>query len=421
LTELEIPAFSKDLNGYALYWPSIDITMKCERVSDDAKGELVVIHDNGIGTKELLRTSVNLMSLPTMDKIATRLLKNSKDIDWQAALQYCTKLVVSALREGGIQENINQEPKIMRIPLLIDPIIPLNMPTTIFSAGGKGKSTIADYFAILVQFGICADGNLPFVPMQANVLYLDWEADADTHRRYITAIKRGLHIDNDEPILYRQMSNPLINSVEYVRSQVAQFDIGFIIIDSVMAATATSGHGQSESTIASEFYNCLNSFRCTSLSIDHITKSDMSSNQATAPFGSVSKFNRSRAQYELKSDEDDSDHKEYALVSKKFNPGRSRKPIGMAVDFYNDSDDTLQSIRFSACDIGSNNDLAERVLTKRQRIINILQSEGTAAIKDIAEMLNEPDNTKSIGVILAKDKKTFVKIGTGKYGLLENF
>jgi len=43
-----------------------------------------------------------------------------------------------------------------------------------------------------------------------------------------------------------------------------------------------------------------------------------------APYGSVVKYNRSRSQFELNlpEEEEDSDHKEYALVHKKFQPGQ---------------------------------------------------------------------------------------------------
>ena len=289
-----------------------------------------------------------------------------------------------------------------------------------FAAGGKGKSIIADYFAVLVQHGVASPGNLPFVPLgAANVLILDWEGDVETHRRYITAIKRGLNITDYSFIAYRRLDNPLAQVIESIRVEVAARQIELVIIDSQMAATATGSRSMSEAQQASEYYNLIRSLHCSTLTIDHITKASMSNTDGTeTPYGSVVKYNRSRSQFELRlpDDEEDKDDKEYALIHRKFNLGRKQKPIGIACNFTNEGD-TLIKIEYGAIDLSKSLSLL-RVLPRRTRLIQALKEAGKASIKELAEAVGEPENYEKVAVQLANDKKTFVRLSDGIYGLL---
>jgi len=388
------PEFSKDLSGYNLYWEDSGVTVRMERVSDDGKGEMVVTQINGGSTTEFLRTGINLLSSSTMSQVGKRLERNL-EIDWDTILTYVTRLVVADLRDGGLSENINQEPESMRVEYLLAPILPLNEPTTVYTAGGKGKSILADYIAVLVQCGVAALGNLPFAPTQANVLYLDWEADAETHRRYITAIKRGLGLNDDNRIEYRRLEHPLSQVIKNVYPVIAQNGIGLVIIDSQMAATASGTRGLTEAQVASEYYNLIRSFGCTTLTIDHITKVDMRSDSGSeAPYGSVVKYNRSRSQFELRlpDDEDNSDHKEFALVHRKFNLGRKQPPLGIAVDFTN-NDDELIRINFSRCDVTNNPRLVKTLPAWEQVRNAIFDGGGQLTIKEITEFTGLQSNT----------------------------
>jgi len=410
------PKVTPTYNGYTFNWDTLNLIVKIEHLTDDASAIIKVI-DRG---NTLHVANINLLVTNSLTILANRLRKHKK-LDWDAALSRISSYCTDKLGEIGLEENINAEPVTMKVEYLLDPIIPMNEPTTIYTAGGKGKSILADYFAVLIQFGIVSDGNLPFIPRQNNVLYLDWEADAETHRRYITAIKRGLKIKNTEEIKYIKFDRPLSKVIDAVRVIIKKYNIGLTIIDSQMAATASGTQGLTEAQVASEYYNNIHSLKCTTLTIDHITKQGMlSSNGIEAPYGSVVKYNRSRSQFELRlpDEEDDLDHKEFALLHRKFNLGRKQKPLGIAADFTNNDNELLQ-ITFNACDLISSTTLS-RVLPRVARMVNAIKElGGQASIKEIAEAIGEPENIDKISIQLANTKKIFIKISDGVYGLLQ--
>jgi hypothetical protein len=416
---LPLPLITAAQDSYTFTWNSIGLVVKIDRLTDDCEG-IIRVTDKG---KSLYVSKINLLATRSLTELANRLNKN-KRLSWDTILSQIAIHCIDKLSSIGNLVNINEEPLTMQTEYLLDPILPLGQPTTMFSAGGKGKSTFCDYIAVLVQFGICSQGNLPFIPRQCNVLYLDWESDAETHKRFITAIKKGLGITDNTRIHYLSMEHPLAQVANSVRDYIRQYDIGFLIIDSQMAATASGTRGLTEAQIAGEYYNILRSFGITSLTIDHVTKQSMNGEgNNAAPYGSVVKYNRSRSQFELNlpEEEEDSDHKEYALVHKKFNLGRRLKPLGIAVDFENENNQ-LVSITFSSLDIKQNLILSKNVQSMPQRLIDALNSIGHGTAAELAEKIGEPLKMEIVATTLSRGSTgknpRFIHLKDGGYGLL---
>jgi hypothetical protein len=201
-------------------------------------------------------------------------------------------------------------------------------------------------------------------------LYLDWESSALDNNRRVWAIKRGLGIDNDETILYRFCSQPLVNDIYAIKKTVVENNINIVIVDSQMAA---SGYGPDASQLSSQFYNALRSLRCTTLTIDHVSKEDWKglNTNSVGPYGSVVKYNRSRSQFELTKTQTAGEHFiELALTHKKHNEGMLLKPLGIRINFNNDDDGHLDNVTFNLCDLTTNPEL-EKKATYEQRAINI--------------------------------------------------
>ena len=410
------PTATRTLNGFSFTWPELPLAIYVDRLTNDATG-IISIKDRQGQTKHT--SQIDLMATRSLADLSKRLTKIYK-ADWDTILDFIANHCYSSLRDGGETVNIDIEPATMKIEYLLTPILPIGEPVTLFTAGGKGKSIMADYFAVLVQHGYCSQGGLPFIPRgSANVLILDWESEEETHRRYISAIKRGLGITDYSFIAYRRIANPLSQVIDSIQAEVVAREIEFVILDSQMAATAGGSRSMSEAQQASEYYNLIRSFHCTTLTIDHITKASMSSTDgAEAPYGSIVKFNRSRSQFELRlpDDEEDRDHKEYALIHRKFNLGRKQKPLGIMCDFTNDGD-TLIKIEYKALELEDSQTL-RTVIPRRLRLIAALQRESKLSIKELANAVGEPDNDRKIGSQLANDKNTFKSFGDGIYGLL---
>jgi 5S rRNA maturation endonuclease (ribonuclease M5) len=411
--QAETPDVSKTNRGYKFIWTNLNLEVRIERLNNDAIG-IVKVLDGG----NIIHTSnINLLATRSIAELSNK-LQRLKKADWDRILSYIVNYCTTALEDTGAIENIDTPPASMKVEYLLEPILPKNEPTTIFTAGGKGKSILADYIAVLVQNGLCSDGGLPLLACQTNVLYLDWEADAETHRRYVTAIKRGLNLPESGTIQYLKLDHPLSKVVDRIRTAIEEKEIGLVIIDSQMAATSSGTQGLSEAQIASEYYNDIRSFGCTTLTIDHITKQGMSNEKgAEAPYGSVVKYNRSRSQFELRlPDEDENnDHKEFALVHRKYNLGRKQNPLGIAVDFTN-NDNELVKITFQSCDIKDSPSLS-KVMTIKDRIESLLKREGVKLDSEIADSLGESVDT--VGRTLRRYRdKTFVRLNDGSWGLI---
>jgi 5S rRNA maturation endonuclease (ribonuclease M5) len=399
------PAIEKTNSGYKFTWSDLNLEIRIERLTNDATGIIKVLDSGSV----VHTSNINLLATRSISELSNKLFKRHK-ADWDKILSYIVNYCVTALEDTGTIENIDTPPVTMKVEYLLDPILAKNEPTTIFTAGGRGKSILADYLAVLVQNGLCSSGGLPFIACQANVLYLDWEADPETHRRYITAIKRGLNLKESKTIQYLKLDHPLSKVIDKVKAVIQEKDIGLVIIDSQMAATASGTQGLSEAQIASEYYNNIRSFGCSTLTIDHITKQGMTSEKGSeAPYGSVVKYNRSRSQFELRlPDEDEnSDHKEFALVHRKYNLGRKQDPLGIAVDFVN-NDNELLKITFASCGIKENPSFS-KVIGLKDRIDFLLKNEGLKTEKEIADALGEPENT--VHMVLYRYKgKLFTKV-----------
>ena len=183
-----------------------------------------------------------------------------------------------------------------------------------------------------------------------------------------------------------------------------------------MAATATGTRGLTEAQVASEYYNVLNSFGVTTLTLDHITKQGMNGdNSNEAPYGSVVKYNRSRSQFELKLGDEfiNSDEKKYALVHKKFNLGRKQAPIGICANFVNEGN-KLISVSFSKFDIVDEPTLSKKALPLKELAINELKR-GQLSLAELAERLDCNKDSLSNSV-LGRYKDIFVNLN-GKWGL----
>lgn len=421
-SNLPDPVITALPGGYTFAWNNAGITIKIDRLSDDCEGKITV-YDKG---QSIHVSKINMLAPRTLSEISKKLTALKK-FQWDSALNRVAIYCSEQNNAVGALVDVNESPETMELRYLLDPLFPVGQPVTIFTSGGKGKSTLADYFCVLLQFGICAGGGLPFIPCQANVLILDWESDEQTHKRYITAIKRGLQIEDKTPIRYLALEHPLANVADAVRNYIDQYNIEFIVIDSQMAATANGTRGLTDAQVASEYYNVLRSFKCSTLTLDHVTKQNMSDDtQATSPYGSIVKYNRARSQFELKlpDDEDDSDTKKYVLVHKKFNLGRRLKPIGIQADYENNGNELIK-IAYKSCDIKQSESLSKS-LTRPMQIYAFLTRQTTS--KATAQTIADGTNIsyKDVTSLLSKfssgrcKSPLFVPLQDGHWGAITN-
>lgn len=393
--------------GFINYaWPELRLRAVAERYDDDGYAELSFFLKNDAGEKLLHTTRVNLLATPTMHSLSKRLKENSDDIPWVDVLTYITGKTLEIARRGEPVLRVGKKPETMKVEFQLSPILERNQPTTIYGPGGYAKSYLAVYIASLVQFD--HRGIAGWLPTPGNVLYLDWESSSQDHARRAWAIKQGLGLNTEETFLYRFCHQPLTADFRNTQRLVTENDINLLIIDSQMAA---AGYGPDPSQVSSQFYNALRSLRCTTLTLDHVSKAEwgkMADAHSLGPYGSVVKFNRSRSQFEIKKSQTAGEgFLELALIHRKHNEGKLLKPVGIRIDFHSNPDGELEKVAFKTCDISDNPELS-KVQTLRDRLVFALEG-GSRTVQELAEALDKPDGT--VRTLLNRYRDTFVNLG----------
>lgn len=385
------------------------LRIRAERYDDDGYAELSFFLKNETGENLLLPAKVNLLSIPTMNSVVKRLERNSTEIPWPDILTYVAGKTMEYARRGEPVKDVGKKPETMKVEYQLSPILEKNEPTTIYSPGGYAKSYLAAYIACVVQFNCkgITDSHNCWLPTAGNVLYLDWESSSQDHERRVWAIKQGLGINTEETFSYLFCHQPLVADIYNIQRKIAERKIALLIVDSQMAA---EGYGANPSQVSSQYYNALRSLHCTSLTLDHVSKAEwgkLADADSLGPYGSVVKFNRSRSQFEIKKSQTaGEDFMELALIHRKHNEGRLLKPIGIRIDFHNNTDGELEKVTFKACDISDNPQLS-KVQTLKDRLIGILEG-GSMAVKELAEETGKSET--AVRVELHRHKEVFIKV-----------
>lgn len=143
-------------------------------------------------------------------------------------------------------------------------------PTFLWGSRHPAKSYLATYFAMCVAIG---DDFLTIPTRKSNVLYADWDSDEDAFHDRCLEISRGMGLGAIEDgrlvgvdgLRYRKARGPLHKAVGELAEQIAEEDIGLIIIDSLHAS------GRGKGTLP-KYAEELRNLSCPTLVIHHIDK-----------------------------------------------------------------------------------------------------------------------------------------------------
>ena len=197
---------------------------------------------------------------------------------------------------------ILEDPGVLDVSTLPEPgprretvqnIMPEGKITSFYADGGTGKSFLSNLLAQSVVLGANFLGEFPTV--RGDVLYLDFEDDAEEFTRRSFEIARGLNLDAPPVgLFYRRANQPLAGIFYDVMSYVTQAEISITIVDSFGAACTGESEGSRDSIALMQL---LQQLPCTVLLIDHEPKSR--DGRGSSQFGSVYKRNLSRSQLRL--------------------------------------------------------------------------------------------------------------------------
>lgn len=249
-----------------------------------------------------------------------------QDIDWNGLVEWAAVKTISAFRQGEPPTYINEAPRPTDDGFLVPPIVLGRLPTVWFGDGGVGKSALALAAAVSIQTGEPVLGSQPSTITR--VAILDWEMDAWEHRKRLEGL--CLSLDMAAPkILHIPCRTAIWNDVERLQGILVEYEIGFVVVDSVGMACAGLPLVSDEAAI--RFYTALRQLDIGALCIAHRSKAEDGDQY---PFGSVFWHNQARSTwYVRKAQEPGQNILEVAMHQRKANTGQIEMPVGFRLIF----------------------------------------------------------------------------------------
>ena len=395
----------------AFGWPDLGIAADVTAIREergDIKAEVTFMAENpdgGFG--HLLMRRLSLLTDADRYRVCKSLADTMAHINWAQVMEQVCTLSVRSFRKGAPIVKLRDVQTTAALPYLIDKIVPELSTSIIFGDGEAGKSMFALFTAIAYASGRELPRGLR-PASSGNVLYLDWEADPDEHKRRMTRIADGMGISEPDGIYYRPCTRPIHEEAEALAVQVIQLDIGLVIVDSLAPAC---GGDPSLAADAVRTMNALRQLGATRLAIGHVNRVDRekpAANQTT--FGSIFWRNLTRSMWQLiASDEGGGDDARFALYQRKSNNAkRDRWPIGLRYEFDGDSG----PIRMFADDIDATDGLADGA-SITERIRRALAEGGLKGTEELGDIVDRtPDQVRAI---IAK-MKDVVNLNAGQTG-----
>ena len=386
---------------YKLTWPELHVQVMVDRIKADTdhqvKAEINATSSRPNSPGHLRGGRLILTSPSSKKSMVKSLEEREAEVDWDTVIEQLCTAVLQHYRSGSPAVEITGEVDVQASnKWLVEPLLQVGHPTLLYGQGSAGKSWFAQYVSVLADSGMSAS-KLTVEP--AKVLYLDWETTQLEIGVRISMLRRGLGLQSQSHIWYREMMAGLYNDVEAIRHLVMEKDIELIVLDSLGSACM----GEPESAeIVLRMFQSLRSLRCTSLCIDH-------TNKEGHLFGSIYKFNSGRQIFEIKKSQAEGENSlEFALFHRKANNSMVIKPMGWQLRF---TENSATLTRKDVKDTGLEKDL--RIV---DRIQNLL-IRGAMSPKDLAEELErEPSHIrKELSEWTAKGR--FIRLADGRYAL----
>ena len=348
---------------------------------------------------EIHHEGFNLLS-SAKGRLAKALTVQYPAIPWTTIVDKTAKMVIERHRAGEPFNLLKNTPRNESLSYRLAPLLLENEPTVIYGLGGKGKSLLTQYLAVLVSEGVVADR---LEPEPGRVLICDYETNQITVDRHVRKIHAGLGIEDGSNIGYRRMGQPLASEIESIQSQVLEHGVQLLIVDSAAPAVG-SGGAQSDEPVL-KYFLALRNLGITTLTVAHRAK-----NADNGPFGSVFWENMPRNVYRLQSESEGGDRLHLGLFNEKSND-KQRPPFGLRMDFEDERITVTEENPKSRPEMREHLSLADQ--------IEAAMKEGRGkpwAVKDLAEDIGI--NPESVRTTLRRSGK-FVQLPAGTWGLGE--
>ena len=268
-------------------YPDKGVYVTASRIKETQGGmtaELLIRADLRIGGKEDIRelnhSRVNLLNDGDKMRLQNRLqeivnssgsIKGDEEFSWASTIPLVCTAIVAEYRRGTPVIKFDQPRPVSRRSWLVKDHLLTGVPNVLWAEGGSAKSFWALLTCCLVSRGMSLPQHGLFAS-KGNVLYCDWEEDAELFYTRLMAVNAGLGIEDytvAPNIMYKKMRGPLSGQVDELAHLIESENINYCVMDSV--GPALGGNGVEQQPVA-ELFDAMGTLGVTSLLIDHARK-----------------------------------------------------------------------------------------------------------------------------------------------------
>ena len=395
---LSIPKVETLGNTYLVTWAEEGISMRFERLYQHRDYHIdaeITVTDRSELNPHLLGPVRSSITKSPRNMIHD-LEEVSEREDWRTRLRQAGILVLGKYREGAPVVGLGsmEEPDVTRP--VFEGLIWEGQPSVLYGPGGIGKSIVALNVMSAIHTGTSI---LDRSTTQSNVLVLDWEtSDKQTfwrNREILTAqgAEPGPWPDPEFPksertgmVFYRFQNAPLVDDCEFLKGQIAEKNIGTVLIDS--AGPACGGQPESADSVLS-FFSALRNLSdfdrpLNSLIICHVSHATKQGITKGSPFGSVYWSNLPRQVFELQNSQTQgATYSDYAVYHRKSNLGPLKAPLAFRLTWG-------QGCSIEPIDLKDNARLRQG-MDLDDRVEFLIDEQGAMNPSDIAARVDAPE------------------------------
>ena len=363
----EAPDFREKLNTLVYTFPNLEpspLEIQCDsptRKGGRLETTLYVNMLTQVGRKRLIGPlSWTVTSTSHRDAIRRALRGASNAYQWDSIIQTLSALIDEHDRAGMEMVDLRDHMERPWSAFALEPFILDELPTTLFSFGGMGKSMIA--LAMMVSLNTGKE-ILPGIKPEPNHrgLYLDWESSAWEHGTRYKQLCKGAGVDpNEYPMLHLTMTRSLEISKFTLAHYISEHRISYLIIDSAAAAVGGDPNSPDDPL---HMFEVLRELGLPTLIIAHQPKNAEGSSH---PYGSVVWHNQSRGTFSIdRVQSPGSNTLQVAIINRKSNNSGLRKPMGFQFEFVDDA------INVTSTELAKSEELSKH-LTVIDQVIGVL-------------------------------------------------
>ena len=323
---------------FRLHWSEEGVRVRVSRIHQSSRGEMhgeISVQynsdlpvDGRYGWRHIVGSRYQITSDRSRGEIARRCESEVSGIAWRQLIEEASINVLRRYRRGAEVLDLStwSPPKNSPVGYRLTPLLAEGLPNMIFGDGGVGKSMVALWLSAMVTEGL----QEPFECSPGNVLYLDWEMEAEEAQGRLGRIAEGMGFSTPPRVFYRRCVGRLVDDVEWLAETVQSKGIDLVVVDS--AVPACGGNPNEPESVQALFYG-LRQLEVTSLIVAHVSKS-VAAGPVTTPYGSVFWSNLSRNVWQAeKKQELGEDSMVVALRHRKTNVGPLLKPVSLKLSF----------------------------------------------------------------------------------------